>query len=78
MRYLEEHRIGFNTGVAKVPIVPAAILYDLNLGDKTFARMRRWATRPVSMLRTNRVVEGNVGAGERCEVWGNCLAPHLP
>ena len=34
MRYLEEHKIGFNTGVAKVPIVPAAILYDLNLGDK--------------------------------------------
>src|SRR5512147_1142152 len=32
MRYLEEHKIGFNTGVAKVPIVPAAILFDLNLG----------------------------------------------
>ena len=29
MRYLEEQEIGFNTGVAKVPIVPAAILYDL-------------------------------------------------
>src|SRR5512141_3187340 len=32
MRYLEEKKIGFNTGVAKVPIVPSAILYDLNLG----------------------------------------------
>src|SRR5512138_3456978 len=32
MRYLEEQKIGFNTGVAKVPIVPSAILFDLNLG----------------------------------------------
>ena len=32
MRYLEEKKIGFNTGAAKVPIVPSAILYDLNLG----------------------------------------------
>ena len=30
--YLERHGIGFNTGVAKVPIVPAAILYDLGIG----------------------------------------------
>src|SRR5512133_3336924 len=32
MRYLEEQKIGFDTGFAKVPIVPAAILYDLELG----------------------------------------------
>ena len=35
MRYLEEQNIGFNTGVARVPIVPAAILFDLNLGSAT-------------------------------------------
>src|SRR5512144_3124179 len=34
MRYLEERKIGFNTGIAKVPIVPAAILFDLGLGSK--------------------------------------------
>src|SRR5215217_7357470 len=32
MRYLEEQKIGFNTGVAKIPIVPSAILYDLSIG----------------------------------------------
>src|SRR4026209_570230 len=32
MRYLEEQKIGFNVGVARVPIVPSAILFDLNLG----------------------------------------------
>src|SRR5574342_268916 len=30
MRYLEKQKIGFNTGAGKVPIVPAAILFDLN------------------------------------------------
>src|SRR5512138_3364377 len=33
MRYLEEQKIGFNVGVAKVPIVPAAIIFDLGIGD---------------------------------------------
>ena len=32
VKWLEEHNIGWPTGVAKVPIVPAAILYDLGLG----------------------------------------------
>src|SRR5678816_1182988 len=33
MRYLEENGAGFPTPAGKVPIVPAAILYDLNMGD---------------------------------------------
>src|SRR5262245_34012822 len=33
MRYLEENDAGFATAAGKVPIVPAAILYDLNVGD---------------------------------------------
>ena len=33
MKYLEEKNIGFDTGVARVPIVPAAILFDLGFGD---------------------------------------------
>src|SRR5215211_5075265 len=32
MRYLEENKIGLDTGPARVPIVPAAILYGLNTG----------------------------------------------
>ena len=32
VRYLEEHDIGYPTRVAKVPIVPAAILFDLGVG----------------------------------------------
>jgi L-aminopeptidase/D-esterase-like protein len=32
MRYLEERGAGFDTGVARVPIVPAAVIFDLALG----------------------------------------------
>jgi L-aminopeptidase/D-esterase-like protein len=32
MRYLEERQIGFETPVARVPIVPGAILFDLDIG----------------------------------------------
>ncbi len=33
VRYLEEQGVGLNVGVAKVPIVPAAILFDLGIGS---------------------------------------------
>ena len=32
-RWLEEHGFGFPAGPARVPIVPAAILFDLSVGD---------------------------------------------
>ena len=33
VKYLEEHRLGYAVGDIVVPIVPAAILYDLGVGD---------------------------------------------
>jgi L-aminopeptidase/D-esterase-like protein len=33
MRYLEEHDIGYRTPWARVPIVPAAVVFDLNVGS---------------------------------------------
>src|SRR5512135_396193 len=33
MRYLDERQIGFPTAYGVVPIVPAAILFDLGVGD---------------------------------------------
>src|SRR6185369_17854696 len=37
VRWLEERAVGFDTGVARVPIVPAAVIFDLAEGD---ARVR--------------------------------------
>ena len=33
MRYLEERKIGFDVRLAKIPIVPAAILFDPDIGN---------------------------------------------
>lgn len=33
MRYLAERGVGFETGIRPVPVVPAAILFDLGVGD---------------------------------------------
>jgi L-aminopeptidase/D-esterase-like protein len=46
MRYLEERQIGFDVGVTRVPIVPAAILFDLDVGNPKSARMWPWDTKP--------------------------------
>src|SRR5215470_9425039 len=33
VRWLEERGVGFDVGVARVPIVPAAVIFDLAVGD---------------------------------------------
>ncbi|NOT62492.1 MAG: P1 family peptidase, partial [Acidobacteria bacterium] len=63
VRWLEERGFGYTTGFAKVPIVPAAILYDLGVGD---AKIRPDATagyKACEAATTKAPEEGNVGAG---------------
>ena len=73
MRYLAEHDIGFPFGRGVVPIVPAAILFDLGIG-----RHNRWPTidsgyRAAGNAR-RRTGEGNIGAGIGATV-GKALGP---
>jgi len=68
MRYLEEHGIGYDTGVARVPIVPGAVLYDLALGSaarRPDAAMGYAACCAASTIETR---QGNVGAGTGASV----------
>ena len=65
VRYLEERKIGWRVGnIGVVPIVPAAILFDLGFGaDPTIrptADCGYWAAQAASEAA---VAEGNVGAG---------------
>jgi L-aminopeptidase/D-esterase-like protein len=63
MHYLEERGVGFDARVAKVPIVPAAVLFDLDLGD---SKMRPNSTMGYAACQSasdGPVAEGNVGAG---------------
>ena len=64
MRYLEERDIGFDTRVAKAPIVPAAILYDLGVGNDPAVRPTAdCGYRAAAAASTAALTEGNVGAG---------------
>ncbi|HEX2488831.1 MAG TPA: P1 family peptidase, partial [Blastocatellia bacterium] len=63
MRYLEEHGIGFDTRVARVPIVPAAILFDLGVGDPKIRPDAEAGYRACKAATADGAAEGNVGAG---------------
>lgn len=64
VRYLEERGIGYETRVARVPIVPAAILFDLAVGENPKIRPDAdCGYRAASGASAGPVAEGNVGAG---------------
>jgi L-aminopeptidase/D-esterase-like protein len=63
MRYLEEQGIGYDIGIARVPIVPAAILLDLGLGNSKVRPDAEMGYRAAAAATSGLVLEGNVGAG---------------
>jgi L-aminopeptidase/D-esterase-like protein len=63
MRYLEERGIGFDVGVARVPIVPAAVIFDLAIGRADVRPDAAMAYQACLNATTDPVVEGSVGAG---------------
>ena len=68
MRYLEENKIGFNTGVARVPIVPSAILFDLSLGRADIRPDSAMGALAAASAASAPPAEGNVGAGTGASV----------
>ena len=63
MAFLEEQGTGFGVGDVRVPIVPAAVLFDLGIGDP-LARPGAAAGRAACEAAAGGdVAEGNVGAG---------------
>jgi L-aminopeptidase/D-esterase-like protein len=63
-QWLHERKIGFDTRVAKVPIVPGAIIFDLGVGG----RPDIWPTadcgyRAAAAATDGAIAEGNAGAG---------------
>ena len=63
MQSLEERRIGFETGVAQVPIVPTAILFDLALGDPTVRPDATAGYSACEVATNGPVAVGSMGAG---------------
>ena len=62
MRWLEERGRGFETGIARVPIVPAAVMFDLGVGDPA-ARPGADDGYAACEAAGIEVEEGSVGAG---------------
>lgn len=63
VRYLEERGVGYDTVVAKVPIVPAAIIYDLGIGRADIRPDAAMGYQACVNASSEPAKEGNVGAG---------------
>jgi L-aminopeptidase/D-esterase-like protein len=64
MRRLAERGVGFQTGVRPVPIVPAAILFDLGVGDPgAFPDADAGYAATLAAESNDAAIEGRVGAG---------------
>lgn len=63
MRWLEERDVGFDVGVARVPIVPAAVLFDLGIGDVSSRPGAAGGYAACEAATDGAVREGSVGAG---------------
>ena len=62
-RYLEEQGVGFDVGVAKVPIVPAAIIFDLGIGSSEVRPNVEMGYQACLNAGTAAPDQGNVGVG---------------
>ena len=74
MRYLEERGYGHDVGVAKVPIVPAAILFDLRIGSASVRPGPEEGYKACLAASGGPVAEGSVGAGTGATV-GKMMGP---
>lgn len=63
VRYLEERGIGFPTAYAKVPIVAAAVLFDLGIGDSKARPTAECGYAACLAASADAIAEGCVGAG---------------
>lgn len=63
MRFLEKRGIGFDTGVVRVPIVPAAVIFDLAVGNAAVRPGADHGYAACQAASSDPVAEGNVGAG---------------
>lgn len=72
MAYLEEHGIGFDVGVGKVPIVPSACLFDLIVGDATCRPNKEMGYQALVDAEKNDPQQGIIGAGTGATVGKLC------
>jgi L-aminopeptidase/D-esterase-like protein len=68
MKYLEEKKIGFNSGIARIPIVPAAVIFDLGLGNPKVRPTMEMGYQACLNASEKPPKQGNHGAGSGASV----------
>lgn len=63
MRYLEEHDIGYDVGVTRVPLVCQSALFDLTVGNLRVRPDRHMGYRACEAAEDGNYRDGNYGAG---------------
>jgi L-aminopeptidase/D-esterase-like protein len=63
MKFLEERGKGFDVAITKIPIVPAAVIFDLGVGDYRVRPDADMGYKACMNARTDGVEEGSIGAG---------------
>lgn len=63
MRFLQEHSRGFPTGAGPIPIVPAAIIFDLAVGAPISPRAEDGYAACLATVQPDSIKRGQVGAG---------------
>jgi len=62
-KYLEEQNIGYETGIVKVPIVPAAVIFDLGVGNPSVRPDHKMGYQSCLNATAQERSQGPVGAG---------------
>ncbi|MDD2547033.1 MAG: P1 family peptidase [Burkholderiaceae bacterium] len=63
VRWLEEQGVGLDVGVGRLPLVPAAVLFDLRVGDMRIRPDAAAGYAACAAASAHDPAEGNVGAG---------------
>ena len=68
MRWLEEHHIGLPTAYGRVPIVPAAVIFDLGVGEPSVRPDAASGYGACTQASQRAPAQGSVGAGAGAQV----------
>ena len=74
VRYLEEKGVGYDVRVVRVPIVPAAVIFDLATGDPTARPDASMGHKAAAAATSGKFAQGSVGVGTGATV-GKVLGP---
>ena len=68
VRFLEERGVGLDVGVARIPLVSAAVLFDLVVGDASARPDAAMGYQASAAAKTGNFEQGSVGAGTGASV----------